>query len=85
MTVRYSEKAQKAFSKMDKKTQSRILDYMDEVAALTDPRSRGKGLTANLASFWRYRVGDYRIICQIQDSELIILVVDVGHRREIYK
>ena len=53
---------------MDKKTQSRILDYMDEVAALTDPRSRGKGLTANLASFWRYRVGDYRIICQIQDS-----------------
>lgn len=54
-------------------------------AKLEDPRSRGKALTGNLAGVWRYRVGDYRILCDINDGRLVILVVDVAHRREVYK
>ncbi len=58
---------------------------MDEVQALDDPRSRGHALTGELSGLWRYRVGDWRIICKIKDTELIILVVDLGHRRSIYR
>jgi mRNA interferase RelE/StbE len=50
-----------------------------------DPRIHGKGLTANHSGQWRYRIGDYRIICQINDTELVILALSVGHRNEIYK
>ena len=57
---------------------------MDEVANLSDPRSKGKMLVGDLKGFWRYRVGDYRLICRIHDEELEILVVEVGHRKEIY-
>ena len=60
-------------------------DELDEIAKLEDPRSRGKALTGNLAGVWRYRVGDYRILCDINDGRLVILVVDVAHRREVYK
>jgi mRNA interferase RelE/StbE len=59
---------------------------MDErVASLEDPRSIGKALTGPLGRFWRYRVGDYRVICKIQDSVLCVLVVQIGNRREIYR
>ncbi|MBR2462237.1 MAG: type II toxin-antitoxin system RelE/ParE family toxin [Spirochaetaceae bacterium] len=58
---------------------------MDEVQALDDPRSRGHALTGELSGLWRYHVGDWRIICKIKDTELIILVVDLGHRRSIYR
>ena len=50
-----------------------------------DPRAHGKGLTANRTGQWRYRIGDYRLICLIIDNELIILAMTVGHRREIYE
>ena len=70
---------------MDKQTARRIRDELAEIAKLEDPRSRGKALVGNLAGLWRYRVGDYRIICDIEDGVLVILVVDVAHRREIYK
>lgn len=63
----------------------RILDELDEIAALDDSRSRGKALVGNLAGLWRYRVDDYRIICNIEDEVLVILVIDVAHRREVYK
>lgn len=62
-----------------------LFDELDEIAKLEDPRSRGKALTGNLAGVWRYRVGDYRILCDINDGRLVILVVDVAHRREVYK
>ena len=64
---------------------ARVFDELDEIAKLEDPRSRGKALTGNLAGVWRYRVGDYRILCDINDGRLVILVVDVAHRREVYK
>ncbi len=70
---------------MDKQTARRIRNELVEIAKLEDPRSRGKAPTGNLAGLWRYRVGDYRIICDIEDGVLLILVVDVAHRREVYQ
>ena len=75
----------KGLAKLDRPTRDRIQDYMDDVARLRNPRSRGKALTANLAGLWRYRVGDYRIVCDIEDGELVVLVVDVAHRSRVYK
>jgi mRNA interferase RelE/StbE len=66
--------------KLDQGSQRRILDYLQEIAPLVDPRTRGKSLTGNHAGEWRYRVGDYWIIVQIMDSQLTILAVIAGHR-----
>jgi mRNA interferase RelE/StbE len=64
----------------------RIVDFMDErIARMESPRSTGKALTGPLGDFWRYRVGDCRVICDIQDGALRVLVVQVGNRREIYR
>ena len=84
MTYRFTNKARKQFLKLDKSVQNRISKYMDEVASLANPRARGKGLSGNLSEFWSYRVGDYRIVCRIQDNILQIEVVKVGHRRDVY-
>ena len=84
MKLGYTAFALKQLKKLDKQVSSRILDYMDEVSKLKNPRERGKMLVGNLLGFWRYRVGDYRILCRIKDDELVISVVEVGHRREIY-
>lgn len=84
MTVIYSSRALKQLKKLDKSVSSRIVDYMDDVAKLDEPRERGKMLAGNLLGFWRYRVGDYRILCRIKNKELVISVVEVGHRKEIY-
>ena len=84
MKVVYLAKPRKQLAKLDNSVKKRILDYMDEVANLSDPRSKGKMLVGDLKGFWRYRVGDYRLICRIHDEELEILVVEVGHRTEIY-
>ncbi|MDV0824807.1 type II toxin-antitoxin system RelE family toxin [Klebsiella quasipneumoniae] len=51
---------------------------------LEDPRDAGKALTGNLRTYWRYRVGDYRVICEIRDAELVIVAVEIGHRSEVY-
>ena len=85
MKIIYSEKALKQLKKLSKSISDRIVDYMEEVAKLKDPRERGKILVGNLVGFWRYRVGDYRILCRIRDDKLIISVVEIGHRRNIYK
>lgn len=71
--------------KLDRQVSKRITAKLREISQLDDPRSIGKGLTGNLAGLWRYRVGDYRIICDIEDAVLVILVIDVAHRREVYK
>ena len=64
---------------------ARIVRAMDDIAALENPRQRGKALTGDFAGFWRYRVGDWRVIVKIEDRRLIIILVAVGHRREIYR
>ena len=84
MKIVYTEKVLKQLKKLDKSVSSRIVDYMDEVANLEAPRSRGKSLVGNLIGLWRYRVGDYRILCRIIDDELVIMVVEIGHRKGVY-
>lgn len=84
MRLVYSDKALKQLKKLDKIANARIVDYMDEIAVLKNPRERGKALVGNFAGFWRYRVGDYRILCRIQDDVLEILVVEIGHRKNVY-
>lgn len=70
---------------MDKQSAKRIVDFLDQrISPLDDPRVSGKTLKGELGQFWRYRVGDYRILCEIQDGELIIIAALVGHRKEIY-
>ena len=77
--------ADKALRKLDKTVSERILNELEEIFGLDDPRSRGKALTGNLAGLWRYRVGNYRVVCDIEDGRLVIVVVDVGHRSRVYK
>ncbi len=84
MRIQYTETARKQLEKLDKTIQKRILDYMDEVGRLENPRSRGKALVENMRGLWRYRVGDYRVICEIQESRIIISVLKIGHRKNIY-
>ena len=82
--VDFTATAKKQLIKMDKKWQSKILDYLeDEVATLENPQSKGKALVGDKKGLWRYRVGDYRIICDIIDNEVVILVVIVGHRKNV--
>ena len=86
-TISYTATARKQLRKLDKPTARRILDFMDErVGGAQNPRDTGKALTGPLlGTFWRYRVGDYRIICDIQDGKLCVLVIEIGHRRDVYK
>lgn len=85
MTIEYAPAASKQFSRLDKSIQNRIKKYMSEIALLENPRSRGKALTSNLSGLWRYRVGDYRILCRIHDDKLIITVIEIGHRSTVYQ
>lgn len=83
--VELSDRFKREFKKLDKYTQKIIRSWIDKnLVGTENPRQHGKGLTANRSGQWRYRIGDYRLICQIEDSELIILALSVGHRREVY-
>jgi mRNA interferase RelE/StbE len=83
-TIRFDKTAEKQFGKLDRQAALRIRDYLRELSFLDDVRSRGKALTGNLAGLWRYRVGDLRIICDIHDKEVVVYVVELGHRKDIY-
>lgn len=84
--IEYTESAISQLRNLDRQVSRRILDYLDErVAPQANPRSAGKALTGPLGKFWRYRVGDYRVICDIQDNALRVLVVRIGNRREVYR
>jgi mRNA interferase RelE/StbE len=84
LIVSFGSKAQKDFKKLDKTAKKRVDNFLIELETLENPRSRGKALVGNLSSLWRYRVGDYRLICEIQDNNLIILVLTIGHRSDVY-
>jgi mRNA interferase RelE/StbE len=85
-TIEYSDTAKDQLRKLDKPIARRIVDYMDErIADLENPRSSGKALTGPLGGLWRYRVGDYRVICEIRDGALCILVLELGNRRDVYR
>lgn len=79
--------AAKRLAKLDKGEARRITSFLRQrLAVLDDPRTTGKALTGpHLGAYWRYRVGDYRIICDIQDDALCVLVIEIGNRREVYR
>lgn len=62
----------------------RVKAYLDEVCELDDPRSRGKGLTGDLAGYWRYHIGDYRVLVEVRDEDLIIIAITLGHRSGVH-
>ena len=81
-----TEKFDKAFKKLDRQTQKIIKAWLDKnLMNCTDPRIHGKGLTSNRSGQWRYRVGDYRILAEIQDERLVLVLIDIGYRSRIYK
>ena len=85
-TIEYTDSARRQLRKLDKTSARRILDYMDQrIAPLEDARSIGKALRGPLGEFWRYRAGQYRIICELQDLKLRVLVLRVGDRKDIYR
>ncbi|HBJ17678.1 MAG TPA: type II toxin-antitoxin system mRNA interferase toxin, RelE/StbE family [Clostridiales bacterium] len=85
-SVETTARFDKEFKKLDRYTQRMIKGWIDKYLIGTDnPRCHGKGLTANRSGQWRYRIGDYRLICQIDDGKLVILALSVGHRKEIYE
>ena len=85
--IKYTESSSKQLKKLDKQTALRVLDYMDErVAVLADPRSLGKNLKGpKVGEYWRYRVGDIRVICNLVDGQMTVLVIEIGNRREVYR
>lgn len=83
--LQLSERFKKEFKKLDKYTQKILRSWIDKNLVNCDnPRNFGKGLTANRVGQWRYRIGDYRLICIIEDDKFIITALTVGHRREVY-
>ena len=83
--IEFTEKADEELLSLDKPIRERIRKYVKDLSELPNPRLRGEALTGNLSDFWKYRVGDYRLICRIQDDKLLVLVVKIGHRREVYR
>ncbi len=84
--VEYLASAARNFRKIDPQHRRRIRAYLEErVVSLEHPRQLGKALKGELNEFWRYRVGDYRVICQIQDDRLVVLVVRAAHRKDVYE
>ncbi len=85
-TVELDERAVKELRKLDRQVQRRILSFLRQRIAIDqDPRRLGQALSGTELSLWRYRVGDYRVICQLEDETVVVLVVRIGHRREVYR
>ena len=83
--VKLDEKAAKFLKSLDKPSKQRIEAFINSLRDSSYPRTKGKGLQGRLSGYWRYRVGDYRLICQIKDGELVILIIEIGHRKDIYR
>ena len=83
--VDYTPHAIKALEKMDKFTRRMLIGWIDKnLVGCSNPRAHGKPLSTNRVGQWRYRVGDYRIVSKIEDGKLLILIITIGHRREVY-
>ena len=84
--VDYDKKADKQLSNMDTSVSRMIYDWVNEhLEGCSNPRAYGKALTGNRRGYWSYRVNDYRLIADIQDEKILILITEVGHRREVYR
>lgn len=83
--VVFTDKAKKQLKKLDRPTSALIIGWLEKnIENCENPRMHGKGLAENRSGQWRYRVGDYRIIAKIQEQEIVVLVLEVGHRKDIY-
>ena len=85
--IKYTESSSKQLKKLDKQTALRVLDYMHErVAVSDDPSALGRNLKGpKIGEYWRYRVGDIRVICNIVDGQMMVLVIQIGNRCEVYR
>ena len=83
--IKCKKRAIKKLEKLDEITHNKIIDKLNNIVNAGDPYCTGKSLKGNFKGYWRYRVGDYRIVCEIKDKEKTILVNNVAHRREAYK
>lgn len=87
MTIEFTDTAKKQLKKLDREAGARIVDYLyNRVALVSDPRTLAKPLVGEgFKGLWRFRVGDYRIICDIVDEQLVVVVLAIGHRRDVYR
>lgn len=84
--LEFSKRADKQLAKMDAGVRRVVVSWLlKNIDGCEDPRTHGKGLVANHSREWRYRIGDYRVLCEIRDEELVVLAIEIGHRREVYK
>ena len=84
--IEYIDTVRKQLKLLDKQIAKRIINFMKErVSSMDDPRNMGKALHGTLGQFWCYRIGDYRIICDIRDKDILVLVLQIGHRKEVYR
>ena len=84
--MEFSERARKDLKKLDRYTAAMLLGWIRKnLEGCEDPRQHGKGLTANRSGQWRYRIGDYRLLAEIREEKVVILVLQVGHRSDIYR
>ncbi|MGB9152293.1 MAG: type II toxin-antitoxin system RelE/ParE family toxin [Alphaproteobacteria bacterium] len=85
-TVEFDDRARRELRKLAPETQRAIFRYLRErIAGAADPRPFGSPLRMNLAGLWRYRVGDYRLVCRFEENRLVVFVIKIGHRRDVYE
>jgi mRNA interferase RelE/StbE len=84
-TLSYEQAARKQLRKLDRQAGARILAALETIRDGSNPRERGKAMAGKYAGHWRYRIGDYRVICRIEDGRMVIVVIAIGHRREVYR
>lgn len=83
--IEFEAAAKKEFSRLDRQVQIQIQRYLrDRIATEEDPRRFGEPLRRNLAGLWKYRIGDYRVVADIQDELVLVLIVRIGHRSKVY-
>ncbi|MBK1735523.1 type II toxin-antitoxin system mRNA interferase toxin, RelE/StbE family [Halorhodospira abdelmalekii] len=83
--IKFTRSAQKDAKKLDHEARQRIRQFEERLSASDDPRQLGQPLRGKMAPLWRYRVGSYRLVCAIRDEALVVLVIRIGHRREVYR
>lgn len=85
-TIEFLPDAVKELKKLDRSVARRIITTLEErIATLDDPRTLGSALTGDHAGYWRWRIGDYRVVARVEDERVVIIVVRVAHRREVYR
>ena len=82
--IEMTGEAEKELARIDKPAAKRIIRYLRELVSV-DPRSSGKSLRGDLSGLWRYRIGDYRVICELYDEKVSVLVIRIGHRKDVYR